>query len=68
MTTGDFHRTNINLLRTDVDWLVATYGYGWTEKVRDIVHDHVSHRQQIREQGWSVTEYPHPVLREDLKR
>lgn len=42
--TNDFHRTNINLRREDVDWLVQTYGYGWTEKVRDIVHDYVRNR------------------------
>jgi len=41
MTQSDFHRTNLNLFRTDVDWLVCTYGYGWTEKVRDIVHEHI---------------------------
>lgn len=37
----DFHRTNINLHRADVDWLVHIYGYGWTEKVRDIIHNYI---------------------------
>lgn len=41
----DFHRTNINLHATDVDWLVTNFGYGWTEKVRDVVHDYVVRRQ-----------------------
>lgn len=37
----DFHRTNINLYVNDATWLKNKYGYGWTEKVRDIVHGYV---------------------------
>ena len=39
---NDFHRTNLNLFRADVDWLTKTYGYGWTEKARDIIHGYVN--------------------------
>ena len=39
MTNDDLHRTNINLYATDVEWLRKKYGYGWTEKVREIIHD-----------------------------
>jgi hypothetical protein len=38
----DFHRTNINLLQSDVDWLQHNYGYGWTEKVREIIHGYIT--------------------------
>ena len=42
----DFHRTNINLYIDDVAYLRQRYGYGWTEYVRDIVHQHV--REECR--------------------
>lgn len=45
-----FHRTNINLFEPDVAYLQRKYGYGWTEKVRDIVNDRV---KQLREQDES---------------
>ena len=32
------HRTNINLYEEDVEWLQKTYGYGWTERVREMLH------------------------------
>ena len=35
--TDDLHRTNINLYASDVRFLRAQYGFGWTERVRDWV-------------------------------
>lgn len=39
--SNDFHRTNLNLHRADVEYFQQKYGYGWTEKVRDIIHEYV---------------------------
>lgn len=33
-----FHRTNINLHQSDYEYLLANYGYGWTEVIREWVH------------------------------
>jgi hypothetical protein len=38
----DLHRTNINLYASDVAYFQRTYGHGWTEKVRDIIHKYVT--------------------------
>lgn len=35
------HRTNINLYEEDVKFLESYHGYGWSNQVRDIVHDRV---------------------------
>jgi hypothetical protein len=40
-----FHRTNINLFMSDVEWLENKWGRGWTESVRDIVHQYVLAKQ-----------------------
>ena len=55
--TNDLHRTNINLYSADVEWLRRTYGFGWSERVREAVASWVrdkrrlnaldTHRQQI---------------------
>lgn len=63
--TDDLHRTNINLYAKDVEWLRNKYGYGWTEKARDIIHDYISHIEQINSQGYSVTEFLHRIPRDD---
>ena len=39
MTT--FHRTNLNLHATDVEFLQRRHGTGWTTIARDIIHAHV---------------------------
>lgn len=41
MTDPSLHRTNINLYTADVEWLRARYGFGWTERVREIVRAHI---------------------------
>jgi len=38
----ELHRTNINLYASDVAYFQKRYGYGWTERVRDIVHEYVT--------------------------
>lgn len=54
----DLHRTNINLFSNDVAWLNHRFGYGWTEKVREIVREYVkSHRQETILDEASVREY-----------
>lgn len=42
----DFHRTNLNLYPADVDFLRSRYGTGWTVKLREIIHDHVTNKQR----------------------
>jgi hypothetical protein len=42
-----FHRTNINLFMSDVEWLEKKWGRGWTEAVRDIVHKHIQEKQAV---------------------
>lgn len=45
-----FHRTNINLLESDVEWLRAHFGTGWTAIVRQIVQKYVAeHRKAIED-------------------
>lgn len=36
-----FHRTNLNLHRSDYEFLLARYGFGWTTQVRDLIHQRV---------------------------
>lgn len=40
MSEGEFHRAQILLHPEDVEILKRTYGYGWSAKIRDIVHVH----------------------------
>jgi len=42
MTNSDLHRTNINLYASDVEWLRNQYGWGWTERVRDMLHEGIT--------------------------
>ena len=35
--TDDLHRTNINLYSSDVAYLRRIYGYGWTERAREMI-------------------------------
>jgi hypothetical protein len=37
----DYHRTNINLYRSDFEYLLAKFGYGWTQEIREVVHRYV---------------------------
>lgn len=43
------HRTNINLYAEDVEFLKRHYGWGWSERVRDLVCEHVTACRQIGE-------------------
>lgn len=43
----DYHRTNINLYLADVEWLQRRYGYGWTEHVREIVHEYIRNQTDV---------------------
>ena len=54
MSDSDLHRTNINLYASDVEWLRNQYGWGWTERVREIIHEAV--RQKRRH--WSEQTVP----------
>lgn len=38
MTNTPFHRTNLNLYAEDVEFMQRMFGRGWTEQVRDIIH------------------------------
>ena len=42
------HRTNLNLHASDVAWLRHTYGYGWTEQARELLHQKVEEIRQAR--------------------
>lgn len=35
------HRTNINLYEEDIKFLESYHGYGWSNMVREILHDRV---------------------------
>jgi hypothetical protein len=41
MTPSQFHRTNISLHSSDVEYLKSTFGHGWTTHLRDIIHQEV---------------------------
>ena len=47
---SDLHRTNINLYAADVQWLRTCYGWGWSEYVREIVHEVIVGQRQRLEQ------------------
>ena len=44
----DLHRTNINLFSADVAYLRHTYGYGWTEVVREAIASYVREQKLTR--------------------
>lgn len=44
------HRTNLNLHASDVAFLQHTYGYGWTEQARELLHQRVEQLRQQRQQ------------------
>ena len=44
--TTPYHRTNINLLASDVEFLITRYGNGWTVRAREIIHDYVRTKQR----------------------
>lgn len=49
------HRTNINLFASDVLDLKRLYGWGWTEKVRELVHAHL---KQLVQRHLGVQSHP----------
>lgn len=36
-------KVTLNLFATDCDAMARRYGHGWSEKVRDLVHEHIRH-------------------------
>ena len=53
---NDVHRTNINLWTTDVLYLQAIEGRGWTGRVRDIVHEYVKEHKSETKRQWGKKE------------
>ena len=48
MTIGNdpkLHRTNINLRQDDIEWFKSIHGYGWTERIRELVHQYVAKKR-----------------------
>ena len=41
-------RVTLNLYESDCQWLERTYGHGWTERVRQHIHNEVAVRQSDR--------------------
>ena len=41
-----YHRTNLNLYTTDVEYMQRVYGRGWTEHARDIIHQELKDIKQ----------------------
>ncbi len=38
-------RVTLNLYEADVQWLIQTYGHGWTERIRQHIRQEVYNRQ-----------------------
>jgi hypothetical protein len=38
-------KVTLNLYEADVEWLISAYGHGWTERIRQHIHDEVTERQ-----------------------
>jgi hypothetical protein len=38
-------RVTLNLYASDCEWLASTYGHGWTERIRQHIHNEVVKRQ-----------------------
>lgn len=49
MTNPTLHRTNLNLRAEDVAWLTHTYGYGWTEQARELLHQRIEQIKASRQ-------------------
>lgn len=50
-----FHRTNINLLESDVEWLREHFGTGWTVAIRSVVSKYVKEHRQKQEEFEPLT-------------
>lgn len=50
MATEPLLKVTLNLFEADVEWFKQRYGQGFSEQIRDAVHDHVlDKRQEIYE-------------------
>lgn len=49
MTDEPKHRTNIWLYASDVAYLQRRHGFGWTEKVREMVRAHVKQQHETQD-------------------
>ena len=70
MSDSDLHRTNINLYASDVEWLRNQYGWGWTERVRDVLHEYVRDTKEgiVLRQKWAqgvnmLDHFPQPKVK-----
>lgn len=45
----EYHRTNINLYKSDVEYLKSHYGYGWGEIAREAIHNYVFCLKNMKE-------------------
>lgn len=54
---SDFHRTNINIYRKDFEFLLAHYGWGWTNAAREAIHRHVEELKAKRKPEHSETAF-----------
>lgn len=49
--TTDLHRTNLNLYTSDVEYLRKHYGFGWTERAREALHNWVLMQKAVHSGG-----------------
>lgn len=54
-------KVTLNLYESDCQWLEREYGHGWTERVRQHIHNEVQMRQRLE-----ATEKPRPKTIGDL--
>ncbi len=40
-----YKKVTLNLYLADVQDLARLYGYGWSERVRELIHDHLRNKQ-----------------------
>lgn len=55
------HRTNINLYAEDVDYLQSHSGPGWTEIIRELVHNYVADRKYLTALSEEANQPPGPA-------
>ena len=63
---SDLHRTNIYLYSSDVDYLHHNIGFGWTERVRELVHEWVLNQRAL-ERDTPPRSTLHPAPKDQTK-
>lgn len=66
MTNPQLHRTNLNLHASDVAFLQHTYGYGWTEQARELLHQRVEQIKRERTASGRSPEMKEPQDEENI--